>query len=387
MRSRFGSGIMAFAVAAVVLRPAAGPAQVIYTGTNLAGAEFGESALPGTYNTNYTYPTTAEVDYFVGKGMNTFRLPFRWERLQQSQNAALDSAELNRLTAFVNYATAKGAYVVLDPHNYARYYPPGGNQSSSTNIIGSAAVPNAAFADFWSRVANTYKANPRVIFGLMNEPNTMPTEQWVSAANAAIQAIRGTGAGNLILVPGNGYTGAWTWSSNFYGTPNAQAMLNVTDPGNNFAFDVHQYLDTDGSGTTSTIANNDPTIGAQRLAGFTQWLHANNRRGFLGEFAVAGSTVGTGASQIGDEAIQNMLGHIRANGDVWLGWTWWSAGPWWPSDYMFLLDPSAGGADKPQMAVLQPFFAPVPEPGSFWLAAVGGGLATALVRRRRTSHP
>jgi endoglucanase len=372
---------------AAVVGLAAGHArgQVLYTGTNLSGAEFGQTSLPGTYNTDYTYPTNAEVDYFVGKGMNTFRLPFRWERLQQSQNAALNAAELARLSSFVTYATNKGAYVIIDPHNFARYYPPGGNQESTANIVGSAAVPNSAFADFWSKVANTYKANSRVIFNLMNEPNNMPTEQWVSAANAAIQAIRATGATNLVLVPGNGYTGAWTWSSNFYGTPNSQAMLNVTDPGNNFAFDVHQYLDNDGSGTSSTITNNDPTIGAQRLSGFTQWLHANNRRGFLGEFAAAGSTVGTGSSQIGDETLQNMLTHIQGNSDVWLGWTWWSAGPWWPSNYMFLLDP-AGSQDKPQMGVLQPFFAPVPEPGTLGLTAAAAGLAAGLVRRRRAAR-
>jgi endoglucanase len=384
--ARAGRVIAAAAVltAAAALTPA-GRGQILYTGVNLSGAEFGATSLPGTFGSNYTYPTNAEVDYYVGKGMNTFRLPFRWERLQPTANAAFNAAEFNRLNAFVSYATSKGATVVLDPHNFARYYPPSSNiESSSTNIVGSAAVPNAAFADFWSRLANAYKTNSRVVFNLMNEPNTMPTEQWVSASNAAIAAIRSAGATNLVLVPGNGYTGAWTWSSNFYGTPNATAMLNITDPGNNFAFDVHQYLDSDGSGTSSTIANNDPTIGAQRLAGFTQWLHDNHRRGFLGEFAVAGSTIGTGAGQIGDEAIQNMLNEVRDNSDVWLGWTWWGGGPWWPSNYMFLLDP-AGGVDKPQMAVLQPYFAPVPEPGTLGLAAVAAAGLAALARRR-TRH-
>ena len=52
--------------------------------------------LPGTYNTNYTYPTGAEVDYFMSKGMNTFRIPFRWERLQQSAGAAFDRHECCR---------------------------------------------------------------------------------------------------------------------------------------------------------------------------------------------------------------------------------------------------------------------------------------------------
>src|SRR4051812_7702949 len=69
---------------------------VSFTGVSLAGADFGETTLPGTYNSNYTYPTTAEVNYFIGKGMNTFRIPFRWERLQRTANGAFDATELGR---------------------------------------------------------------------------------------------------------------------------------------------------------------------------------------------------------------------------------------------------------------------------------------------------
>jgi endoglucanase len=319
-------------------------AAISFTGVNLAGADFGEGNLPGVYNTHYTYPTAAEVDYYVGKGMNTFRLPFRWERLQQSQNAAFNAAELARMNAFVNYATGKGANVVLDPHNYARYFG---------NVVGTAALPNAAFGDFWSRLAGQFKDNDRVIFGLMNEPHSMPTEQWLSAANSAIAAIRQTGADNLVLVPGNAWTGAHSWTQNWYGTPNATVMLGVVDPGNNYAYDVHQYLDNDSSGGSSTIVS--PTIGRERLVQFTNWLKSNNRRGFLGEFAAANSQIGTGATQIGDEAIDNMLDYIEANDDVWLGWTWWAGGPWW-GNYLFSLEPTNLGqpsqADRPAMDVL-----------------------------------
>ena len=63
----------------VAVQPLSGCA---FAGVNLAGAEFGEYSLPGTINTDYTYPLEAEVDYFVRKGMNTFRIPFLWERLQ-----------------------------------------------------------------------------------------------------------------------------------------------------------------------------------------------------------------------------------------------------------------------------------------------------------------
>jgi endoglucanase len=330
-----------------------------FTGVNLAGADFGEGNLPGTYNVHYTYPTTAEVDYFVGKGVNTFRLPFRWERVQQSLNSAFNATEFSRLDAFVQYATSQGAHVILDPHNYARYHG---------SVIGSGAVPHSAFADFWTRLANEYKDNDHVIFGLMNEPNSMPTEQWRDAANSAITAIRDTGAANLILVPGNGWTGAHSWAQNWYGTPNANVMLSIADPLDNFAFDVHQYLDHDSSGTSAQIGTNqnpnNVNIGVERLTTFTQWLHTNNRRGFLGEFAVANSRIGSGTSggqpQIGDEALENMLNYMAAHEDVWLGWTWWAAGPWW-SEYQFTLEPTALGqpsqTDRPAMAVLQQHFA------------------------------
>jgi hypothetical protein len=99
-------------------------------------------------------------------------------------------------------------------------------------VIGSAQVPNSVFADFWSKVAatDTYKANPRVIFGLVNEPHDLPVTQWVDAANAAIVGIRATGATNLITVPNINYTGAWTWTDN----GNGDAMLGIVDSGDNF---------------------------------------------------------------------------------------------------------------------------------------------------------
>lgn len=367
--SRFG--LLVAVSSTVLLRASVGNAALSYTGVNLAGAEFGTAggALPGTFGSQYTYPTSTEVNYFVGKGMNTFRLPFRWERLQQSQNAAFNSNELSRMNSFVNTATTAGAYVVVDPHNFARYYPDltdfNSMQSGSTGLIGSASVPISSFTDFWTRMANQYKNNSHVVFNLMNEPNAINTQTWVNAANAAIVGIRSTGATNLILVPGVNWTGASSWDSS-----NGTAMLNIVDSGNNFAFDMHLYLD-DGSGSHDWITNDDPTIGVSRIAGATQWLKTNHRRGFLGEFAVSNASIGGGTfssttdpgtthAQIGDEATNNLFNNMEANSDAWLGWTWWAGGPWWTS-YMFSPEPTNLGAptptDKPLMAVIQPHFA------------------------------
>lgn len=313
--------------------PASG-STLAYRGVSLASAEFGEGNLPGTYGSDYMYPTAAEVDYFAAKHMNVVRLPFRWERLQHALGAEFDAAELGRLDGFVASATAKGMNVVLDPHNYARY---------AGNLIGSSGVPDTAFANFWGRLAAKYKSNDHVIFGLMNEPNSMPTEQWLASANAAIAAIRSTGAGNLVLVPGNAWTGAHSWNESWYGSPNAQVMLGVKDPANRYAYEVHQYLDGDYSGRSDQCQGT--TIGSQALKGFTQWLRANGKQGFLGEFA-------GGNNDACRAAVSDLLDHLDANKDVWVGWTWWAAGPLW-GDYIFTLEPS-NGVDRPMMAVLAP---------------------------------
>lgn len=309
--------------------------QVQYAGVNLAGAEFGEGNLPGTYNQTYTYPTRAEVDYFTSKGMNVFRLPFRWERLQHSTLASFNTSELSRIKSFISYAASKKAKVILDPHNYARYYG---------EKIGSANVPATAFADFWEKLATEFANDTNVIFGLMNEPHSMATESWLESANTAIAAIRSAGAKNLILVPGNGYTGAHSWTSNWYGTPNGQVMKNVTDPENNYAFEVHQYFDSNSSGSSETCVS--ASVGADRLKTFTSWLRSNNQKGFLGEFGIS-------SNQTCLQALDNMLEYMHANSDVWLGWTYWAAGPWW-GDYMFSIEPK-NGQDKPQMDILEKY--------------------------------
>ena len=305
-----------------------------YRGVNLNGADFG-SALPGTEWFDYVFPTTSEVDYYLAKGMNTFRIGFQWERLQPTAKGIFDTAYWTKLDALVRYATGKGAYVVLNPQNFARYYE---------QVVGSVEVPNAVFANLWRRLALKYKTNPKVLFGLVNEPNTMRTEQWVSAANGAIASIRSAGATNVVLAPGNGWTGAHSWYDTWYGTSNAVAMLGIKDPGDNLLFEVHQYLDGDSSGSLGTCVST--TIGRQRMGSFVTWLRTNKKRGFLGELA-------GGRNATCYAAVSDMLTFVNAQSDVLVGWAWWGGGPWW-GEYEFTLEPK-GGVDRPQMAVLAPF--------------------------------
>ncbi|MDR7332047.1 glycoside hydrolase family 5 protein [Roseateles asaccharophilus] len=333
MKPLFGAALLAATVAAH-----AAPPKLEWRGISLSSAEWGEKLpFPGTYGKEYVYPSVASTAYYQTKGMNLMRIAFRWERLQPALMGELDATELGRLREFVDGTTARGLHVLLDPHNYAAY---------RGHHVGKPEVPYAAFADFWRRLALQFKDNSKVQFGLVNEPREMPTETWAEAAQQAVTAIRATGAKNLITLPGNGYTGAWSWfESKWYGTPNADVMGRVRDPLDNIVFEVHQYFDKDGSGTNVECVS--PTIGVERLQRFTQWLRDNKRRALLGE-------LGGGANPVCEQVIRGALEHLKANADVWTGWLWWAGGPTW-GDYFLSLEPGADGKDKPQMRWLQPY--------------------------------
>lgn len=295
----------------------------LWTGINLSSAEWG-TALPGTYGKDYTYPTPAEIDRYTGVGMTLFRIPFRWERLQQSLDGDLDATELAHLDAIVNYTTGKSARAIIDPHNYARY---------NNVLIGSGTVTSANLADLWGKLAAHYASNPLVVFGLMNEPHDITVTAWLDAANASVAAIRAAGANNLILVPGTNWTGAATWTSS------NDLMLNIVDSANNYVYEVHQYLDSDSSGTHTTCVST--TIGTERLMTFMTWLATNKKKAFLGEFG-AGATADT---QVQDQtcatALDSMLALIQTRPDLWRGWTYWAGGPWWKNGTSFAIADTA----------------------------------------------
>jgi endoglucanase len=256
--------------------------------------------------------------------MKILRIPFAWERLQPSLGGDLDATELGRLDDVVSYATGKGTRVIVDVHNYARY---------NGALIGAGTVTAADLADFWGKMSAHYASNALVIIGLMNEPHDIDVNSWLAAANGAIAAIRAAGATNLILVPGTNWTGASSWP-----TSNA-AMLGVVDSGNNYAYEVHQYLDSDSSGSHTTCVS--ATIGTERVMPFMTWLESNGRRGFLGEFGGGAAADTESQDQTCATALDAMLSLIQSRPDLWLGWSYWAGGPWWQSGFSFTITDSA----------------------------------------------
>lgn len=138
---------------------------------------------------------------------------------------------------------------------------------------------------------------------------------------AAIDGIRAAGATTqYIAVEGNSYSGAWTWTS-----VNTN-LANLTDSANKLLYEMHQYLDSDGSGTSETCVSS--TIGVERVTAATEWLIANGKVGILGEFA-------GGANSVCQQALTGMLDYMEENSNVWLGALWWAGGPWWGTFSLF----------------------------------------------------
>lgn len=321
---------IAILLAALAVPAAAGQ----LTGVNLAGAEFG--GPNGVHGRDYVYPSRTEMQAFQDRGVSLFRVPVRWERLQPELNKALAASEMDRLDDVIEFATGKGISVIIDVHNYGRFGP---------DTIGTPDVPEATLRDLWVRLARRYKGNPKVIFGLMNEPVRIGADEWAAIASDVTAGIRATGAKNLVLVPGAYWSGAHSWIKPMRVNPsNAAAFAGFVDPGNNFAFDMHQYFDAYSSGSSPVCVA--PEQAAARLAIATNWLRANRQRAMLTEF-------GAGASPECLAALKTALQHLTNNPE-WIGWTAWASSAWF-SSYPLNLYPLKTPL-PPQLKVLEPFF-------------------------------
>jgi endoglucanase len=302
---------------------------VKFTGVNFAGAEFTPKELLNA--TKYYYPTNGELDYFLTRGFKTFRIPVRMERIgrKDGETYSFHSPDINELDRIVKHITDAGGNVVIDPHNYATFHGA---------KIGTSGFSFAFFKDFWTRVADRYKANERVIFGLMNEPHDLAGGVWRNGGGQAVAGIRSTGATNLVLIPGDNWTSAY----NYVSTGNAAEWRDLLKSDINAAVEVHTYFDNGHEGNeTGAISG---TIGRDRNTAITAWAKQNGIRLWTGEFGAADNPTALAA-------LVDFLTFMDDNSDVWLGWSYWDAQRW-NQGYMFNCY-SSSSSEKPQLDILE----------------------------------
>jgi len=321
---------------------------VPFRGINLAGGDFAPPPV---------LPAPSDVNYFVKQGMNTARVPLKWEYLQPdlSKNIDWSTGYPRQVVALIEQLMAWNVNVILDVHNYMRYdaNDPESDSSGNTFIIGSgnSGAPTAAqYASLWSQLAGKFIQRNQIMFDLMNEPFNMDTELVLSNYNGAIAAIRqaeaaaGVISPHLILLEGNSWSGLHSWTADQPGGSNASVFVpaNIEDPKNFYAINVHQYFDSNFSGTNSSCIPSNTVLDQINWSSFVDWVNTHKVAVMVTEF-------GTGGSPGCGQDIQAFLGEIDKNPyqtgkGGFLGWTAWSGGSF---DNTYILSLNPGGPANP----------------------------------------
>jgi aryl-phospho-beta-D-glucosidase BglC (GH1 family) len=333
-------------------------------GVNMNGAEYSWGSFPSLEN----------LENVKSEGVNLVRLPIAWEMMQPTLDGPLNSTYLTQLEGFLKNAASLGIQVIVDLHDSGTYNlnwaadaaANGGIVSvgqSDASVLGSAAVPISAFANFWQQLATALNGNPAVAgYDIMNEPNNMPSPAtWPAAAQAAVNAIRAVDMNTPIIVEGDQWATAAAWQ-------NYNANLHIVDPANNIIYEAHQYFDSNFSGNyTQTYAQQGatPNTGVQDVSPFLQWLQANNYNGYVGELGIPGDNATT-AQWL--PLLNNVLNTLQADGVSATVWSYEAPQPTDPSWWVSNMESSSSsnlniapinGQINPVMAIIFEHSAPV----------------------------
>ena len=316
--------------------------QARLTGVNLAGAEFNAKKLPGVVFKDYTYPSKAELAFIASQGANIIRLPFAWERLQPVAMGPLNQAELGHLRSTVANANALGLCVLLDAHNYATYY-----QYKLVDTLPDGAPLSSAFIDFWLKVADTFPEPDTVALGLMNEPSAISVANWAAIAKQTLAALRAAESKHYIFVAGGRWSGVHDWFAGLLHS-NSTEFDDLQDPLKRAIIEVHQYTDSDYSGTHTAATGQGCRAADEFNAKFeriTQWAKTHQQTLFLGEFGVPSRS----------DCLLTLTRFLELTNDSpWRGWAYWAAGSWWGNYPLALSGPKQPTA--PQWGPLKTYF-------------------------------
>ena len=227
--------------------------QVILRGVNRSGAEYqcvqGKGIFDGEVD-------QAAVTAMLSWKVNAVRVPLNeacWNAESYVTAADAGTNYINAIKSYVSLLNSNGLVAILDLHWTDGTYTGPSAGCSSAQATCQKPMPDAAQAiPFWTSVANTFKGNDAVIFDLFNEPyasradNNNSAEGWqcwatgspctgisypVAGMQQMVNAVRGTGANNVIMLGGEEFSNDLTgWLAN-----------EPTDPDHNLVASWHSY--------------------------------------------------------------------------------------------------------------------------------------------------
>ncbi|WP_329071097.1 cellulose binding domain-containing protein [Streptomyces sp. NBC_01429] len=271
----------------------------------------------------------ASVKAIADWKVNTVRVPLNEECWLGLSHVKPEYAGANYINAVKDYVAgleAHGITPVVELHWTNGKYTGGDSHCPDTEYATcQKPMPNAKYTPaFWSSVAETFKSDPAVVFDLFNEPfpdraTSSLDAAWtcwrdggscpgidfqVAGMQSLVNAVRATGAQNLVLVPGLAYANDMRqW-----------LQYRPSDPAGNLAAAWHTYNFNTCSSESCWNEQLAPVLAQVPLVA-----------GEIGENTCAHGY------------IDRVMAWLDGRGASYLGWTWntWdcSSGPALISDY------------------------------------------------------
>jgi endoglucanase len=228
-------------------------AQVVLHGVDRSGTEY--SCVHGTGI--FDGPSDqASVTAMKSWHVNAVRVPMNeacWNAEPYVNPAYAGASYRSAIRSYVRLLNSNGIVAILDLHWTDGVYSGPSAACSSWQAVCQKPMPDAHSIRFWKSVARAFKGNNAVIFDLFNEP--YPERATGSGENAGwrcwrnggsacprisypavgmqalVNAVRSTGAGNVIMLGGLRYANDLTqWLSH-----------EPADPAHNLAASWHSY--------------------------------------------------------------------------------------------------------------------------------------------------
>lgn len=331
-----------------------------FAGINLSGLEFGKVIDP-TVAPNLSiedqgspYSDLKDTQSMIQAGMNAIRVPVSWGYLQ------LDGAGQGpiNLDYYTNYIrpllqtlTKAKVHAIVDLHAYMRYSKFGEHYSG---CFGGAPCPDGtlildeqAYQSVWGQLLKLIQEDGAIdkdyiVLDLMNEPVGVPDDKVFTIQASLIKQLRALKFNGTILVEGNNWTGLHSWTTKewigsdgkHYTNANLFTRENFAKAGitdlSKVLINVHQYLDSDYSGTHDTCLQDLSSTGQEgfNLDAFADYLKQNQLKAIVTEFGTG--TDGASCSAPLNQFMNYLKDHsAKGKNYGFAGWTIWSFGHGW----------------------------------------------------------
>ncbi len=343
----------------------------LFAGINLSGLEFSKTIVPfvipnlSMIDSNTLNSDLHDTEAFIDAGMNTVRVPVSWGYLQ------LDGPGIGPINQayYENYVrpllqtlTQAKVHTIVDLHAYMRYSKFGeqyaGCGPDGPCPDGTMILDEKAYQSVWGQLMSLIQNDEAIdkayiLADLINEPVGVPDDKVFTIQASLIRMLRNQGFEGYILVEGNSWSGLHSWTTEQWTGKNGQTYSNANlftrahflkagiQDLSKILMNVHQYLDSDFSGTHETCQQNLDSTGPNgfNLNAFVDYLTENQLQAIVTEFSA-----GRNASSCREPLVKFMT-YLKDNAAKnknhgFVGWTIWATGHGW-GDYNLRVKPTS----------------------------------------------